>query len=225
MSALIIGNSTVKFNQEAGEWQVRQGNKVATFGQLKEGMYDALRFAITLEYPEVVALIAALEKKYVADPHLDDLIIRAWRAARLLVTGYVLAPFKDDGRTVARVCSLSRRGQYYVHAYGGGIVSCNCPDYNNGAPIIREGQRACKHILAVLFARRLDWELFRDDPRAGRRAHEAYLVHRAVQKSEKAYQESALGRYHAELARVANGGQAWNEMMHRARDVEVEEGF
>ena len=103
---------------------------------------DAQMAQLAQEAPEAVALAQPLIS---AHPELGD---RALRAVALVADGAV---HPNGGEGSFYVTSQQGKDSYLVDLTAS---TCTCPDWEQRAPEVN-GRKLCKHILAVLFARKL----------------------------------------------------------------------
>lgn len=150
-----IGDLIIQFNGQERAWEVIGGDKPQRFQTGPVGKQAAIKFAIREAYPDVAAAVDRLIEKN------GQAAGRAWAAAELLIEGHVLEPGSDaEGNHLARVKS-QRNGRLPHHYYigqQGSDLTCTCPDYEAGGVVIGN-QGLCKHALAFLLGRHLNWPL------------------------------------------------------------------
>jgi hypothetical protein len=165
---ITIGSATIIYNRQARQWQVTKTDVPAQpFGTGAVGRQQALRFAIQQEFPAVGTAVTTLCQKY------EPATSRAWAAAHLLTTGHVLVAGRDaEAYHVARVVSQQegRPQRHYYIALLDSRLTCTCPDYEAGGVVIGN-QSLCKHSLAFLLARYLEWPLAEGQPAAAAHCH------------------------------------------------------
>lgn len=154
-----VGNLTIQFNREERAWEVVGGDKPQRFQTGPVGKQAAIRFAIREAVPNVAAAVDRLVEKN------GQAAGRAWAAAQMLIDGHVLEPGSDaQANHLARVKS-QRNGRLPHHYYIGqqdGDLTCTCPDYEAGGVVIGN-QGLCKHALAFLLGRHLNWPLHKPE--------------------------------------------------------------
>lgn len=159
MSKTIIDQFTVKYQKDGG-WTAQNGDRSASFGSGSTGYYKAIRHAIQLQYPALAQAVLTLAEKY---DH-GDFIKRAWRAALIVIADGIITPGPAAmPGTIARVISQkTQRTHYYIRLLTSTTnpdrpfkyLSCTCPDYEHGAPVIG-ARKYCKHVLAVQLMHRI----------------------------------------------------------------------
>ena len=127
-----------------------------TFPAGDEGHQAALLAQLKNDDPEVYG--AAFYLAYDLFRGVEPLQERIWKAARMVAAGDVRPPYQagEMRHTVARVKSQSKSGPqlnyHYVvtrSPFGNGRYACGCTDYELDAAPRVEGQKLCKHILAI----------------------------------------------------------------------------
>ena len=117
-----------------------------------KGRQQALRRAVYFQNARLHNLVTQLIERY---PLLES---RAWRASTLVLNDAV----NDvrDGAVLATVTGNSEYGPYLIQSRQG-LLTCECLDYvDGGAPYLgSNGQRVCKHILAMQFIQRLQFRI------------------------------------------------------------------
>jgi hypothetical protein len=154
-----IGDLTLQFNGQERAWEVVGGDKPQRFQTGPIGKRAAIRFAIRQAYPDVAAAVDRLIKKNAQAAG------RAWAAAQMLIDGHVLAPASDtEANHLARVKSQQngRLPHHYNIGQQGSDLTCTCPDYEAGGVVIGN-QGLCKHALAFLLGRHLNWPLHKPE--------------------------------------------------------------
>lgn len=107
---------------------------------------------------EVRAIIANVKMIYWLEA--DAIAARAIKAGWLVECGCVMppVPFSQEGGIMNEVGRV--QGSFpepYVITYDGHQCYCHCHDFLlQNAPFLPSGQRACKHILALLIAESLE---------------------------------------------------------------------
>lgn len=184
----IIGNLTIQYNRQEQVWEVVGGAESQRFQAGPVGKQAAIKFAIRETFPEVATAVDQLV-------HKNSLASgRAWAAAQLLIGNHLLEPNDDvEIPCMARVVSQQngRFHHYYINHQGGNLT-CICPDYQAGGVVIGN-QGLCKHALAFLMGRHLNWPLH---------TPEKPLPPDAVQ-----LRRQAAGRWRGRIATRVNGSQ------------------
>jgi hypothetical protein len=144
--------SNMKYERVERQYEVFDPNtgEVETFPRGRHGRRNAMRRAVHFQNPRLHRIVTKLVQR---SPQLES---RAWRGAELLLGGAVKEPYSQEA--LASVTGSSEYGDYLV-ASRNGMIICDCLDYMEGnAPYYNQnGQRLCKHILAVQFTRRLQY--------------------------------------------------------------------
>lgn len=134
------------YNRSGRKWEVVTGENTVEFPAGETGKRQAYRLAIFVSDPAVYALASQMAKE---NPALES---RAWRAAELLIEGKVRA---DVPGVLAQVEGGDAAGAYNI-CFADGQIACDCHDWTGyTAPMLNDGQRVCKHLLAYLFAGQL----------------------------------------------------------------------
>jgi hypothetical protein len=143
--------SNVQYDRVSKAYQVLdpETGAIESFPSGYRGRRDANRKAIHFQNARLHRIVTDLVRKW---PQGES---RAWRAAELVIREAVHDP--ADNQALATVTGHSEYGDYLV-ADRKGLIVCDCIDYMDGnAPYFgSNGQRLCKHILAVQFRRRLE---------------------------------------------------------------------
>jgi hypothetical protein len=143
--------SNVQYERSIQQYQVVNPitGDIEHFPKGYAGKREAMRRVVYFQDPRLHRFVVELVERY---PQVES---RAWRAAELVLSDGVR---NSDGEALASVASSTTYGDYLIVARDGYIV-CDCLDYMDGnAPYIgRNGQRLCKHILALQFTRRLSY--------------------------------------------------------------------
>ena len=152
----IIGEVSIYYQRQERQWVVENGRVLATFDRGKVGQEAAKLEAVRHENGELYSLIRQVATK---QPILSS---RATKAAVLIINGHVHPPRSGNQiNEVAQVKSQTGVDSYSIQ-YRNTFV-CGCDDFQFGkAPDTGRGQRFCKHILALLLAKRLclvDWDI------------------------------------------------------------------
>ncbi len=154
-----IGNLTIQFNRDERAWEVVGGDKPQRFQTGAVGKLAAMRFAIREAFPDIAAAVDRLIEKN------GQAAGRAGAAAQLLINDHVLEPGSVvESSHLARVKS-QRNGRLPLYYYIGqqdGDLTCTCPDYEAGGVVIGN-QGLCKHALAFLLGRHLNWPLHKPE--------------------------------------------------------------
>lgn len=150
--------TVVKYDRHSRAWQVLNG-KVTSFPAGSLGQRQAQLYALEHDCPEVAAELQAVLKNIALaslDMPLDvtGLTCRAIKGAFLIRDGKVFppVPFTEPGGCMNEIARVQGSDSLpYIITYEGDVCFCDCPDFLLGdAPFLPSGQRACKHILAVL---------------------------------------------------------------------------
>lgn len=125
-----------------------------------EGKRQAELYALAYDLPSVTAELQALIKA--VEPlrywmfDVEAITERAVKGALLIRDGKLLPPVpfdQPDGclNEIARV--QGSQALPYIITYVDEMCFCDCPDFQlEDAPLLPTGQRACKHVLAVLLS-------------------------------------------------------------------------
>lgn len=165
--------ATVQYNRSARVWQVLNG-KITSFPAGKAGQRQAQFYALEHDRPDVAAELQALLQDIIAlaptrlldVPGLTD---RAIKGAFIIRDGKLLPPlaFTHPGGCMNEIARVQGSEPLpYIVTYEDDACFCDCQDFLLGdAPFLPTGQRACKHILAVLMSEALhvDAELVQID--------------------------------------------------------------
>lgn len=128
---------------------------VKTPDQIELATLERTAPEIAAEVKAIIANIESLNWLQAA-----DVISRAVKAGHLVERGCVLPPvsFYQEGsfmNEVGRV--LGHLPEPHVITYDGEVCFCSCHDFLlENAPFLPSGQRACKHVLALLIAESLE---------------------------------------------------------------------
>jgi hypothetical protein len=138
----------IAYDRSRREYVVATGDKTAVFPAGATGKRQATRLAVFVAEPALYELASKLSKK---QPHLET---RAWAAAAYVVDGRVDLD-ASHGR-LATVDGNSHYGAYSITHDDDGRMACDCVDWLGcTAPLVESGARYCKHIIAYVFAARL----------------------------------------------------------------------
>ena len=141
--------TNVKYSQSERSYKVTdpKTGEIAEFPCGTDGRRKAFRLGVWLHEPALHDMADKISNEY---PMLEA---RAWQAVTMIVEGKV-KPLTGQG-LIAKVEGSSEYGDYNIIVYGDELA-CDCIDFTGmTAPYLANGQRYCKHILAVLFAREL----------------------------------------------------------------------
>lgn len=135
----------VTYDRKERQYLVYDGNGevVRAFPCGKEGRRAAHRFAVVALNPELAVLAQKVAATY---PELEG---RAWRAAQIVLDAGV----QPNGVETLVVVASGSGDESYTVSLQEDTLFCDCLDY---PPMIRSGQRLCKHCLAYLFMQRLN---------------------------------------------------------------------
>ncbi len=175
---MIIAEAKATYNRSQRQWIVANDVQILDILPPKHKEQAQLS-ALRHNNPALVAEIDAIIENNRCHPEAIAIERRAIKAGLMIQAGNVLAP-RDwrDGRyhaaEVAAVRSQSQPGvaySVYFTATGDepGFLACECEDHSNGlqrdyypvghcerprygAPVLFNGQIACKHILAILIS-------------------------------------------------------------------------
>lgn len=171
-----IAEAKAEYNRSQRQWIVANGTEIIDILPPKH-KEQALLSALRHNNPTLAAEVEAIIENNRIHPEAAAIERRAIKAGLLIQSGHVLAQ-RDwrDGRghaaEIAAVVSQSGNGIYSVYFSGigePGYLACECEDHSNGlmrefyaidnpnrprfgAPVLFNGQVACKHILAVLIS-------------------------------------------------------------------------
>lgn len=150
--------TTIQYNRTARAWQVLNGT-VTSFPAGPQGQRQAQRCALEHDRPDIAAELQI----FLEDMALTSLQIpvdvasitsRAFKAAFIIRDGKLLppVPFSEPGGCMNEIArAQGSESLPYIITYEEGLgCFCDCPDFLGDAPILPTGQKACKHILAVL---------------------------------------------------------------------------
>ena len=132
-------NTRLCFNATDRRYEVRTNQRILSTHKNRQ---DALLAQLAEEAPQAVALAQPLIAAY---PELAD---RALRAVALVADGAV-RPNGSEGSFY--VTSQQGKDSYLVDL---AASTCTCMDWEQRAPEVN-GRKLCKHVLAALFARKL----------------------------------------------------------------------
>ncbi|MCA9935623.1 MAG: SWIM zinc finger family protein [Anaerolineales bacterium] len=190
-----IGNLTIQYNRQERAWEVVGGANPQQFQAGPVGKQAVIKFAIREAFPEVATAVTQLvQKNSLASG-------RAWAAAQLLIENHVLEPGDDaEIPCIARVVSQQhgRCHHYYIN-HQDGTLTCTCPDYEAGGVVIGN-QGLCKHLLAFLLGRHLNWPL--------------HIPEKPLPPDTVQLRRLAAGRWRGRIATRVNGSQ--NGQSHTA---------
>ncbi len=153
----------VKYDRRARAWQVLNG-KVTSFPAGPEGKRQAQLYALEYDRPDVAAELQAFLENIAASSlemplDVPGLTRRAIKGAFLIRDGQVLpaVPFTEPGGCMNEIARVQGSESLpYIITYEDDACFCDCPDFLLGdAPFLPTGQRACKHIFAVLITEAL----------------------------------------------------------------------
>lgn len=174
----IVANhqTLVQYNRSERLWEARNG-RVWQFPSGPAGKRQAQLYALDHDLPqvadEVKSLIAQAQAHNPHSTEAEAIARRAIKAGFLIRNGQVLPPraFDSDSsylNEIGRVRSSTESWpdgsavEYAVTQPTAGEVWCECPDFREEAPTLPSGQKACKHVLAVLMAEALELDLSGD---------------------------------------------------------------
>lgn len=155
--------TTIEYDRRARAWQVLNGN-VTSFPAGPEGQRQAQLYALEHDWPGLAAELQAFRESIALaslEMPLDvaSLTCRVIKAAFLIRDGKVLpaVPFSEPGGCMNEIARVQGSDSLpYIITYKEDFCFCDCPDFLSGdAPFLPTGQRACKHILAVLITEAL----------------------------------------------------------------------
>ena len=132
-------NTRLCYNSTDRRYELRANQRILSTHKNRQ---DALLAQLAEEAPQAVALAQPLIAAY---PELAD---RALRAVALVADGAV-RPNGSEGSFY--VTSQQGKDSYLVDLVAS---TCTCMDWGQRAPEVN-GRKLCKHVLAALFARKL----------------------------------------------------------------------
>lgn len=152
-----MNKSTLTYNRSLMQWELadQSGSILAIYPPGNEGQQAAQVDQLKVDDPDLHAAAFYLAADlFRGHPELQK---RVWRAADIVKNGDVRPPFQvgEQPHTVARVKSDSKSGPQAKYHYvvtrspANRRYACGCFDYESGAAPKIEGQKLCKHILAV----------------------------------------------------------------------------
>ena len=132
-------NTRLCYNSTDRRYELRANQRILSTHKNRQ---DALLAQLAEEAPQAVALAQPL---IAAHPELAD---RALRAVALIADGAV---HPNGGAGCYFVQSQQGKDSYLVDLVAS---TCTCMDWGQRAPEVN-GRKLCKHVLAALFARKL----------------------------------------------------------------------
>lgn len=140
--------TTVEYDRSAREWRAQNAEELHVFPAGPDGQRQAQLYALQYDAPDIADEVQAIIDS--ADALLgfdaDGIAKRALKAGFIILDGKVW-PGQADGE-VARVEGTADEPCRIYH--DGEALSCDCPDFEGErAPVTPNGQRGCKHVLAV----------------------------------------------------------------------------
>lgn len=148
--------ATATYNRKMKQWEVTANGRLLSAHPA--GQQEAEQAAIQHNDPVIYGLAFYLAHDlFRGYPELNG---RLWRAAEIVINGDVREPyhFNESRYTISRVKKTdpapyemtgNHSRHYFINRSDSGLYSCDCYDYiNDHAPRI-QGQKLCKHILAV----------------------------------------------------------------------------
>lgn len=114
----------------------------------------AVLAGLEADMPEVVDEVRVILYSTKRMEQAEEIATRAIKAAFIIQDRKVWPP-RDPHRDASYINEIARvqgsRNEAYVISFDGQECHCDCHDFQlSNAPILPTGQRACKHILAVL---------------------------------------------------------------------------
>lgn len=191
--------TAVQYNRAERQWEAVNG-RTWLFPAGPSGKRQAQLYALDHDVPlvadEVKAIMARAQASNPNSTEAEAITRRAIKAGFLVRDGHVLPPrpFDADGsylNEIARVRSSQKwpdgsAVEYAVNQPTRHEVWCECPDFKEGAPTLPSGQKACKHVLAVLICEALDLDLETPPQRIGPRSE---ALEAAIEQAEAAHHE------------------------------------
>jgi hypothetical protein len=134
------------------EWVDPDSGEIFTFPRGKQGKVEAFHFAISMLDPE---LYQAAQRLIEQHPQLERV---TWKAVEL-VCGEAVEVFDvPQGNVQAMMDSSDGYGRYAITTTDG-YYECQCEHWKSlAAPLTEQGNRYCKHILAMYL-----WRVTREE--------------------------------------------------------------
>ncbi len=174
----IIAEAKAEYNRSQRQWIVANTDGQIIDVLPPKHKQEAQLAALRHNNPMLASEVEAIIENNRLHPEARAIERRAIKAGLIIEADAVLAPrnWHDDryhAGEVGAVISQSGNGTYSVYFSGctaePGFLDCECPDHGNalmreyyppshprrprfGAPVLFNGQVACKHILAVLIS-------------------------------------------------------------------------
>jgi len=174
---MIITEARATYNRNQRQWIVTNGQQIIDVFPPKSKPQAQLA-AIRYGNPDLAEEIEAIIPNNAIHPEGLAIEARAIKAGLLIEAGHVYAPraWRDGRYHAAEIAAVRSQGDpgkiYSVYITGIGdddYLACECEDHRNGlqrdyyppghpnrprsgAPVLANGQIACKHILAILIS-------------------------------------------------------------------------
>ena len=155
--------SRVFYNRSGKKWEAHNGRLLGIFPAGDAGKQQAQLCGLKHDNRALWEEVEWIRQAHVLDAQGDAISSRAIKAALLVEDEAVIGPpawsrpddYVED-RIVARVKSATKTYFIRPSIHLDGHLQCDCDDFFYRAPVLRSGQRACKHILAYSLATTLE---------------------------------------------------------------------
>ena len=151
MSGIIVGETYVSYKRSERIWTAVNGTLNQAYPAGPEGKQDAWLDAIQHENAELHKLVAKALRKH------PDWWKSYCKAATCLINGLVHPGREAHPFEVAWIQSESRDSEDYSLEQYNSFITCQCEGYQfKHAPQSPRGQIYCWHVLAAIFAMKLN---------------------------------------------------------------------